>query len=175
MKTHIVLHIESKSASATRAGAQQINLQKLPHLSLTFSSSFQSLLPRPHSGNHEQHSGETGDDEDSGGFGKSHRKWQPVRGGTPAHLSARVAGAVHTREACPLSTAHAGHLVAGICPLPHQTQVRSFSKSIEPEKKFNGFKPHSEKLKLWHRLTKHNQGLWELWMVFCKKDKFCYV
>lgn len=114
------------------------DLQKLPHLSLTFSTSFQSLLPRPHSGNHEQHSGETGDDEDSGGFGKSHRKRQPVRGGTPAHLSARVAGAVHTREARPLSTAHAGHLVAGIRPLPHQTQVPSFSKPTEPEKNWMG-------------------------------------
>lgn len=96
--------------------------------------SFPSLLPRPHAGNQKQLSGDSADDGVSGDFEKSHRKQQPVTGGTGTHLPARVSGAVHAREARPLSAAHAGHFVAGIRPLPHQAKVSAYGKTIQPPK-----------------------------------------
>lgn len=97
--------------------------EQLQHLSQPFPSSFPSLLPRPHSGDYKQHRGDAADDRDSGDVEKSDRKQRPVRG-----LSARVSGAVHTGEAHSLSAAHAGHLVAGIRPLPHQAEVGTLSR-----------------------------------------------
>lgn len=108
--------------------------QQFDHLLPQFSSSFPSFLSRPHPADHEQHSGDAADDGDFGDFEKSDWKQQPVRGGTPVHLSARVSGAVHTGEAHPLSAAHAGHFVAGIRALPHQAEVCTLCKGSKPEK-----------------------------------------